>query len=282
MLAIILFAVLGECTEGNRRIVHVGELSSDDDFFTNGEDDNSHVCCVYGNCTCNSLDHALANLTSNVVINITTDMMLSSLIKLSDLQNVSITGHNNPTVNCKYVGGIHLTFCYNCVIQGITWDGCGAETTDNLTEPWPAIKLKCSSNIAIQNCCFQHSIGQALILSEVSGDININNCSFVNNSHHRGHGAAIHYSNIYNAMKSFCDQFVFILNHCNFTNNRHVTSLVYVENRLFKYHKIIFNNSKFSSNQGISLYVTGFWKTDQDVTFFIVYISVYLTPSRKH
>ena len=30
------------------------------------------------------------------------------------------------------------------------------------------------------------------------------------------------------------------------------------------------------------VYVTGFWKTDQDVTFFIVYISVYLTSSRKH
>ena len=249
MLAMLLTVhEVVQCTEGNQRIVHVSELISDDNFSING-----HVCCVYGNCTCDSLDNAVANLTSNVLINITTDVMLSSLIKLSDLQNVSIIGHNNTTVNCKHLGGIHLTFCHNCIIQGVTWDGCGTEITSNLTEP--GIKLKCSSNVTIQNCSFQHLIGQTLVLSEVSGDVNITNCNFVNNSHYRGHGAAIHYSSMYSAKKSFYDQFVFTLNHCNFTNNRHVTSLVYVENRLFKYHKIIFNNSIFSSNQGIPLYV---------------------------
>ena len=120
MLAIMLLAVVVQYTEGNQRIVNVSEIISDDDFLTNGEHDNSHVCCMYGNCTCNSLDHALANLTSNVLINITTDVMLSSLIKLSDLQNISIIGHNNPTVNCKHLGGIHLTSCHNCIIEGIT------------------------------------------------------------------------------------------------------------------------------------------------------------------
>ena len=30
---------------------------------------------------------------------------------------------------------------------------------------------------------------------------------------------------------------------------------MYIENRLLKYHKIIFNNSIFSNNQGISVYV---------------------------
>ena len=56
------------------------------------------MCCVYGNCSCNSLDHALANLASNVVINITTDAMFTTLINTSNLENVSIIGHNNPTV----------------------------------------------------------------------------------------------------------------------------------------------------------------------------------------
>ena len=106
MLAMLLTVhVVVQCTEGNQRIVHVSELISDDNFSING-----HVCCVYGNCTCDSLDNAVANLTSNVLINIATDMMLSSLIKLSHLQNVSIIGHNNPTVNCKHVGGIHLNY----------------------------------------------------------------------------------------------------------------------------------------------------------------------------
>ena len=55
--------------------------------------------------------------------------------------------------------------------------------------------------------------------------------------------------------QSSYDQFVFTINNCNFKDNRHITSLVYVENRLFEYHKIILNNSKFISNQGISMYV---------------------------
>ena len=243
MLGIILLAVLFECIKGNQRIVHVSKA------ITTAEDDNSHVCCVYGNCTCTSLDHALANLTSNVLINITTDVMLSSLIKRSDLQNVSIIGHNSPTMKCK-IGGIHFIFCHNCIIQGITWDGCGTGVADNITEP--GIKLNYSSNVTIQNCCFQHSIGQALVLSEVSGAFNINNCNFVNNSHYRGHGAAIYYSSS-NTMEF--SQFVFTIDNCNFTHNKHIKSLVYIENRLLKYHKIIFYNSIFSSNQGTSVYV---------------------------
>ena len=110
-------------------------FSDNEDSGTSGEDDNCLTCCVYGNCSCSSLDHALANLTSNVLINITTDVTLSSLVTVSDLENVSIIGHNNPTVNCISAGGIHFTCCNNCIIQGITWDGCGTENISNDTEP---------------------------------------------------------------------------------------------------------------------------------------------------
>ena len=229
----MLVPVMVQCAEGNQRIVHVGKfISIDDDFFANGEEDNSLIiCCVYGNCTCNSLNHALANLTSNVLINITTDVTLSSLIERSDLQNVSIIGYNNPTVKCKS-GGIHITYCSNCIIQDITWDGCGNEITGNYTEP--GIKFNCSSNVTIQKCCLQNSIGQALVLSEMSRDININHCSFVNNSHYRGHGAVVHY--LLNNARRF-SQFVFTIKNCNFTNNKCIKSLVYIENKSVRYHK---------------------------------------------
>ena len=103
LLTISLVITLVQCAHDNQRVVHVSELSSDNYTFTGHSGENSSICCVYGNCTCNSLDHALANLTSNVLINITTDVTLSSLIKLSDLENISIIGHNNPTVNCNFV-----------------------------------------------------------------------------------------------------------------------------------------------------------------------------------
>ena len=259
---VILVGVLVQFASGNQRIVHVSELISDEDFITSdedfitsgeyfitsGEDDNSHICCAYGNCSCNSLDHALAYLTSNVLINITTDVTLLSLIKVSDIENVTIIGHNNPTVNCQDFGSIHLNFCHDCIIQGITWDGCGTVDIDDHTEP--VLKLSNSSNIIIDNCSFQYSKGQAVLLSEVSGDVNIDHCNFVHNNHYGGHGAAIHYSssNVIN-----CHQLsVFRIFGCNFAYN-YAKSLVYIENTISK-HNITIHYTKFCHNQGISVY----------------------------
>ena len=146
------------------------------------------MLCVWKLFLYSSLDHALANLT-NVLINITTDVTLSSLVSASDLENVSIIGHNNPTVNCTVFGVIHFTFCNNCIFRGITWDGCG-------TENGAGLMLTDSSKITINNCSFQHSKGPAVLLSEMSGDVNINHCNFLHSNQYKGHGAAIHYSSI--------------------------------------------------------------------------------------
>ena len=248
-LLISLTVSVVKCTDaGNQRIVYVSELiSNDEDFITSGEDDNSHICCVYGNSSCNPLDHALANLTSNVLINITTDVTLSSIIKVSNVENVTIIGHNNPTVNCKSFGGIHFTFCHNCIIQGITWDECGTENIDHRIEP--GLKLSNCSNIKITDCIFQHSKGQAVLLSEVSGDVNINHCNFVHNNQYKGHGAAIHYSSSNVTTSHQLSVFT-----CNFTYNN-AKSLVYIENRISKHNNsITFCSAKFVHNQGVSVY----------------------------
>ena len=237
----MILGVVVQYVDGNQRIVHVNEL------FSSGEDDNSLICCVYGNCSCSSLNHALANLTSNVLINITTDATLSSLVTVSNLEKISIIGHNNPTVNCSGdVSEMQFTFSRHLIIQGITWIGCG---TDNINHTKPGLSLSYSSNVTIQNCTFQHSVGQAIVLSEMSGDVNINNCKFVNNSHYRGHGAAIHYSSSTNNTINY-SQFVLTIKNCNFSYNK-MKSLVYLEN---KHNIIILNNSTFCYNQGISVY----------------------------
>ena len=131
----IILAVIIIFANGNQTIVYVSEIF--------GEVKINTFCCVNQNCFCRTLDYALAHLTSNVLINITTDAALSSLIKPSNLENVSIVGHNNPTVNCGNVGGIHFTFCHNCIIQGITWHGCGSEDVD--TNTLPVLQFRLSS-----------------------------------------------------------------------------------------------------------------------------------------
>ena len=225
---ILSLLVVAYCVDGN---------------VVNGEDDNSRICCMHENCFYSSLDQCLANLTSNIMINITTDVTLSSLIRISNLSNVSIIGHNYPTVNCKNAGGINFQFCYNCTIQGITWDGCGSSVV-------PGLKFSYSSNLSIQNCSFQHLLGQAVVLLGILGDLNIYDCKFISNNNYTGHGAAIQFSS--NDTRNSL-QYVFTISRCNFSYNT-MNSLIYFENARLKFVKVILINSTFYRNQGISLY----------------------------
>ena len=246
-LAIVLVSLVVQLVDGSQRIVYVSEPISDDkDLSTNGDGDSNLMCCVYGNCSCNSLDHALANLASNVLINITTDVMFTTLINASNLENVSIIGHNNPTVYCKRAGGIHFNFCHNCIIQDITWNGCGRETE-------PGIKLRDSSNIVIEKCSFQYSKGGAIVLSGVSGRANIIYCNFTKNINYRGHGAAIQYSS--NNVTNY-PQLVLAISNCYFANNKNAKSLVYIENMMsISTNNIIVQNTKFCHNKGTSIFI---------------------------
>ena len=246
----LMLALEGQYVDGNQfeKIVQVSGYDDNSYSSGSGESDNNSICCVYGNCTCNSLDHALENLASNVLINITTNAMLSSLINVSESENVSIIGHNNPTVFFKNGGEIHFTSCHNCIIQGITWDECDTENIDDQTEP--GLMFTNSSNIKIHDCSFQCSLGQAVVLSEVSGDVHISNCSFVNNSRYRGHGAAIHYS----SHGTTDSHFVFNISSCNFTHNKGAKSFVYIENRN-EHNDVTFVDSIFHDNEGVCIFL---------------------------
>ena len=223
---IILLAVVAQYIDGNQGIVHVHVSqfnSSDTNNSTTRDDSDCHfTCCIYGNCPCNSLKCALGNLNHNVQINITTNITFSMplLIVVSNLKNISITGYNNPTVFCKKGGHIRFTSCHNCIIQGITWDGCG--TNDGK----PGLEMKYSSNITIQNCSFQHSTDRAVVLSDVSGDVSINHCNFMHNSVFKSHGAVIYHSLSNNVGIFFPFILTLRITHCNLSLNKGVESIV--------------------------------------------------------
>ena len=112
----LLLAWYIQYIEGIEKVIVVSESFVDDDALItlisydedspvnsatdtgNGSHVSSTLCCIYGNCFCPSLYTALANLTSNVLINITTDVVLFSIIPLANFANITITGHDNPTV----------------------------------------------------------------------------------------------------------------------------------------------------------------------------------------
>ena len=145
-----------------------------DEFFT-----NKSSCDLY---------HELVNLTSHSQINIITDVMLLSFISLVGLEDIAIIGYHNPTVNCNNAGGIYFENCNNCTFIGLTWEHCGTKNDSK-----PVIELHNSSDIIIQNCTFQNSVTQALVFSEILGNVTINNCKFVFNNKSLAHGVALYY-----------------------------------------------------------------------------------------
>ena len=258
--AILLLAMFIQNTEGFHRVkidkFAFDDYISDDDTRTTrdlGSGGNfSRECCYFGICSCPSLYNALTNLTSNVLINITTDVVLSSIIPLIDLANITITGHNNPTVYCNNSGGLHFISCNNSTIEGITWDGCGAININNNEYIYPVLQMFNSSIIIIKNCSFQHSIGQAVVLSEMIGYVNIDHCNFSSNKQYEGHGTAIHYSS---TELSNCLLNLMIAN-CSFTDNERAKSVVYfghLSTKLYEYLYLI--DSIFQHNKGIPIYL---------------------------
>ena len=74
------------------------------------------LCCLFGNCSCPSLYRLLANLSSNVMINVISDVTLSSVVLLNNKSNIAIRGYNNPTVYCSKYGGLHV-ICLVTIVQ---------------------------------------------------------------------------------------------------------------------------------------------------------------------
>ena len=212
----------------------------------------SSSCCVYGNCSCPSLYNLLVNLSSNVTINVTSDITLFSVVLLNNKSNIAIRGYNNPTVYCSNYGGLHLMSCYNCTIEGITWKGCGGRDSSDSSNIHPVLKLSNSSSILIKNCSFENSVGQALVVSGASQDVNINNCSFLHNKQYEGHGAAIHYSS--NTLHR--STLNLTITNCKFSHNSGAMSVVYFGPSHLHFFNIHLQDSSFYFNEGVPIYLS--------------------------
>ena len=238
----------------------IGESSGDQDHSSVGSGNEQSIltidlrsdCGLFTNFSDCALNHQLDNLTSNGLINITADVMLLSIVPLVALENVSIIGHNNPTVNCDNSGGMHLDSCHNCTIKGITWEKCG-----NKTDSKPVIELYNSSNIIIQNCSFLLSQSQVIVLSEMSGNVSINSCKFVFNNYVEGNGTIIHY--LSKIKYHFSALQLIMISDCNFTRNEASidATIIYIGPSSNKsMEQIYFTNNSFFSNQGTPIYIS--------------------------
>ena len=212
--------------------------------------------CLMKTCYCSKLEDSLNTyiLQHTNIVNITDKLMtLSSAIKIDLVtyatpyqRNISIIGHNNPTVICVSGGRLELRYHYYLIIKGIIWIGCGGYS-DILT---PVILTgfhitnQNDYTITIQKCSFQHSIAPAVAHSQnkESMNINVNHCNFTNNNYHRGQGAALYFTSPYGKLT---------INYCNFSYNGFAESIIYIKS----FAKVYINNSNFHSNQGAPVYL---------------------------
>ena len=244
------FRFYGDVPYFNKYGIQYSDVAFDSNGTVTCSDPETLLVCIHQSCFCQVINRVLDGLTSNTHIDLSINVTLSSTITLSNLSNISIIGQNNPTISCSSNGGVKFTSCHNCTIEGISWDGCGAEYVNGSIDP--VIKFWHSTNITIHNCTFQHSVGQAIILSEVTGSVNINHCKFLCNKHYEGDGAAIYYSsNEYQKHSQLC----FIISNCNFSENKMFNSIVYIGQYNIKSQLLVLNNSVFVGNHGTTLYL---------------------------
>ena len=245
-----MYILLIISTEGHTRFTVI----ADGERFTNNSNTSSLYArpCVDRDCSYYSLNQALSNLTSNVLINITTSVSLSSFIPLVGLVNISIRGHQNPIVNCSNYGGLSFVSCHNLTIEGITWEGCGSRIISKVDSSHPVVRLYNSTSINITNCTFQYSAGQAVVLSGVSGDVNINYCNFSSNKHYKGNGMAVRYSDSF----SINTPLYLTITGCNFYYNEGAKSVVYFGQTTKVHEHLYLQNSNFYQNKGVSIYLS--------------------------
>ena len=206
-------------------------------------------CCITGDRAFYSLNDALGNVTNNAIINLIASAQLYSHVPFNSLENITIIGKRNLIVNCNGIGAFRFISCHNVTIEGISWEKCGS---NNGTTTYPAIEFHSSSNILLKNCSFNQSRGQAIKLSNVSGDMNIKNCQFMNNSDYGGHGAGIHYT----SDSDYQSQQLLIIDSCVFSFNGAAKSIVYCESSIKNSSDdICLQNSSFANNDGVSIYI---------------------------
>ena len=118
----------------------------------------------------------------------------------------------------------------------------------------PVIEFYHSTNVTIQNCTFQHSVGQAVGLLEVSGIVKIDHCSFLYNKHYKGHGTAVYFLLSDNFQRR--TQLMFTIKNSSFSKNEGCRSIMYIGQYSKNPQLVLLNGLVFNGNKGISLYLS--------------------------
>ena len=238
---VILAAVLLVCFFYQIEEVFAGESGG-----LNERGHNKLPCCVSGNFTFYSIADILNNISNNAIVNITTDVVLSTNVTLKSLENITIKGHRNSVVKCNDVGAVKFISCKNVTIEGIQWDGCGSKD-------YPGIEFCNSSKASFERCSFCNSKGRSILLSKMSGTTWIKHCNFTHKNEYSRHGTAIHYLPNDNTH----GQHKLVVQNCKFIFNTATQSVVYADGSSTRITgHVCLQENEFVNNTGVPVFIS--------------------------
>ena len=175
---------------------------------------------------------------------------MSSKVTLEGLENITIIGHSNSTtVQCNDIGAVKFVAGNNLTIEHIKWERCGS----NSESTYPGIEFYSLSEVTLQNCYFYNSTGPAVVLSNISGIVYIENCHFTHTNKYRGHGVALYYFSSTNNH----NQTMIVIDNSRFAFHRTASSMVYIDASNYKFpSNVDLQNIAFINNEGVPIYIS--------------------------
>ena len=136
-------------------------------------DGDSDCICRY-----NSLEEALRDMDNNTFVNITTfHAILPSPVTVTNLNNITIAGHNYPTVDCNHTGSFVCKDCNSIIINHIKWMKC-IESYPCNPQDSGGLHFDACINLTIQLSTF---VASSIQVVSASGIINVENVEFSGN-----------------------------------------------------------------------------------------------------
>ena len=208
-------------TESNDVIIDVDGIVRCSDYR------EYYICSDNQACSCKDI----ANISSNAKVRITDDLLITSLINLTMLHDISFIGLNNATIS----GEFQFVSCRNLKIKDLTWGKKNSKLTFSHVY-----------DIMINNCSFQNLAGQVISLSNVSGNVSIIHCNFKD-------GMSKDDVLIYYKPDDTDNTTMFKIENSSFNKNKY-SSLIFLEPSSKKSDRVVLSDSLFTDNRGSCIY----------------------------
>ena len=192
-------------------------------------------------------------MDNNTFVNVSASYVaLPVPVSVTKLNNITISGHNYPTVDCNYTGSLECKDCHNVAIDNIKWMKCGFfkdESSSGKVDPTSGLRIHMCKNFIIRLCTFVASLIQIL---QTSGSIHFENAEFL--GYHSSSNSSLYqdYGGLFVEMDDIAMAEIKILN-CSFTDVRSTGGQLLIVNGAVA--SVLVDNTRFvNSIKGLSIY----------------------------